>query len=150
MTTFAVVVQNEVPHCGWDTMSGRGLFYEAVSDGSVHQAMKLWEFFCAPSSLALWLLHLYASWIQGLQDPTPGAETPAYDLFNRKSSGWKHIFIQTLRNAMAISLNASPLRVWTTFSCLLWEVTFSSHPDYLEAFSEMHLKSLALFWNPVR
>lgn len=62
----------------------------------------------------------------------------------------KHIFTQKLRNAMAISLNASPFRVWTTFSCLLWEVTFSSHPDYLEAFPEMHLKSLALFWNPVR
>lgn len=102
-----------------------------------------------------------------LQDPLvitavcsmhPGAPRPhpaSCELFNRNSgTSWSvtltNILTHTLSNVVAICLNAALFRISTTFSRLLWEVTFSSHPDYLQAFPEMHLKSLALFWKPVR
>lgn len=85
----------------------------------------------------------------------PGPHPSSCDLFNRNSgTSWSvtltNIFTHTLSNVVAICSNAAPFRISTTFSRLLKEVTFSSHPDYLQAFPETHLKSLALFWKPVR
>lgn len=109
-------------------------------------------YYCETSSaFPRYLCVLHASRGSSVPPPTH----PYCDLFNRNSgTSWSatltNILTYTLSNVVAICLNAAPFRISTTFSHLLGEVTFSSHPDYLQAFPEMHLKSLALFWKPVR